>query len=67
LPTGALFREGEHWAAYRIDGDRARMVHLELGRNNGETAEVLSGLSENDQVILHPSDRIKENTLVERR
>lgn len=67
VPSGALFREGSSWAVYRVSDDRARLVTIELGRNNGEVAEVLSGLSEGDQVILHPGDRVADGTLVELR
>lgn len=64
IPAGALFRQGVKWAAYKLDGDLARLTLLELGRNNGETAEVLAGLSAGDSVILHPGDRIAEGTLI---
>jgi HlyD family secretion protein len=67
VPTGALFREGREWAAYRVEGDRTRLMLLKLGRNNGEVAEVISGLGEGDQVVLHPGDRIEEGSLVEPR
>lgn len=64
VPAGALFREGDQWAVYKIDGDRARLKRIEVGRNNGEVAEVLAGLEAGDRVLLHPGDRIAENTLV---
>jgi HlyD family secretion protein len=64
VPVGALFRDGKDWAVYRINGDSAQLTRLELGRNNGEVAEVLSGLDVGDQVILHPGDRIEAGTLI---
>ena len=64
VPAGALFREGESWAAYKMEGDVAKLVLLKLGFNNGEYAQVLDGLSPDDRVILHPGDRIAEGTLV---
>ena len=64
VPVGALFREGDDWAVYRVDGPGARLTKLELGRNNGEVAEVRSGLDPGNQVILHPGDRITEGTLI---
>ncbi len=60
VPTGALFREGEQWAVFRVDGDRARKVVIEIGSDNGDFAEVVSGLSVGDRVVLHPGDRIEE-------
>jgi HlyD family secretion protein len=64
VPVGALFRDGDDWAVYRIDRQSARLAKLELGRNNGEVAEVISGLAPGDRVVLHPGDRITEGTLI---
>ena len=35
-------------------------MKVEIGRNNGEVAEVLSGLMAKDRVVLHPGDRVVE-------
>jgi HlyD family secretion protein len=67
VPAGALFRHGEKWAAFKADKGHAHLTLLELGRNNGEVAEVLAGLAPGDQVILHPGDRIIEDTLIQPR
>jgi HlyD family secretion protein len=64
VPAGALFPRDNQWAVYRIEAGHARLALIELGRNNGEVAEVLSGLSAGDRVILHPGDRVEEETLV---
>ena len=64
VPVGALFRDRGQWAVFRIDGDHARKRVIAIGRNNGEVAEVLSGLSAGDRVVLHPGDRIGEDTLL---
>jgi len=66
-PVGALFRDGDDWAVYRVVGQNARLTKLQLGQNNGEVAEVKSGLEKGDRVILHPGDRIEEGTLIEPR
>jgi HlyD family secretion protein len=64
VPTGALFREGDDWAVFIVDGEHARKCRVEIGRRNGLEAEVLSGLREQDKVIVHPSDRIQDQTAV---
>jgi HlyD family secretion protein len=64
LPMGALFRDGPRWAVYKLEEGRARLQHVELGHLNDTEAEVLSGVAEGDQVILHPSDRIYEGVPV---
>ena len=67
IPSGALFRDGESWAAYRLDNNRARRKILKIGKNNGLEAEVIEGLEEGDRVVLHPGDRVEEGNLVEGR
>jgi HlyD family secretion protein len=65
LPSGALFRSGDSWAVFVINGRHARLRPIEIAHNNGLEAEVLEGLGEGDSVILHPGDRIEDGTPVE--
>jgi HlyD family secretion protein len=67
VPTGALFREGERWAVYVVEDDRARLRTIELGQQTGQEAEVISGLSSGDLVILHPGDTLTADAKVIRR
>jgi len=64
LPVGALFRKGDDWAVFAVKDGRARTTLLRIGRRNNRVAEVLSGLSAGDQVVLHPSDRIKDGIAI---
>lgn len=64
VPTGALFRHGEQWAVFVIRDGRAKLQIVYLGHRNDAAAEVLKGLSEGDEVILHPSDRIENQTRI---
>jgi HlyD family secretion protein len=64
VPVGALFRQGEDWAAFAVRDGRAHATAVKIGNRNSRTAELVSGLSEGDRVVLHPSDRIKENVAV---
>jgi HlyD family secretion protein len=66
-PSGAFFRHAGGWAAYRVERDRARLVPVTLGRRNDRDVEVLSGLDENDELILYPSDRVEESVRIRRR
>jgi HlyD family secretion protein len=63
-PVSALFRQDENWAAFVVSGGRAHVAAVQIGQRNNRTAEVTSGLSAGDQVILHPSDRIEEGVPV---
>lgn len=64
VPAGALFPSGAGWAVYRLSGERAELVTIEIGHNNGSEVEILSGLAAGDRVVLHPSDRIADQTLI---
>lgn len=64
VPVGALFRDGSDWAAFVLRDGRATLQIITLGERNGDHAQILDGLAEGDQVILHPSDRIDDGTAV---
>lgn len=64
VPLSALFRSGADWAVYKMEGGKARLAHVRIEHRNNDMAEVLGGLSEGERVILHPSDRITDNTRV---
>jgi HlyD family secretion protein len=67
VPVGALFRQGGEWAVFSLRAGHATAIPVKLGHRNNQAAEVLSGLSEGDRVILHPSDRIVDGARVTER
>ena len=67
LPTSSLFRHGEGWAVFAVEGDRAALREVEIGQRNGLAAQVLGGLEEGERVIVHPSDSIADGVKVEER
>jgi HlyD family secretion protein len=64
VPVGALFRQGDEWATFRVDGGRARPTTIKLGHINDENAEVLSGLNPGDRVVSHPGERVSDGVSV---
>jgi len=64
VPLGALFRRGGDWVAFQVEEGKALARKVEIGQNDGVYAEVLSGLSEGDRVILHPSEHVAEGVEV---
>ena len=64
VPLGALFRDGEAWAVYRVEAGRAKTTHVVLGRRNDRDVLVLEGLTEGNRVILYPGDHIKNGLRV---
>ena len=67
VPVGALFRKGNEWAVFAVRDGRARSTIVTIGQRNDRVAEVVSGLVEGDEVVLHPSDRISEGVAVSER
>jgi HlyD family secretion protein len=60
VPTSSLFRRGERWAVFVAEAGRARLRAIEVGQRNGLAAEVLSGLSAGERVIIHPGDSLAD-------
>ena len=67
VPVGALFRKGDDWATFVVRNGRTRTTLFRVGHRNNRTAEIISGLSAGDRVVLHPSDRVGEGTAVAER
>lgn len=65
VPIGALFREGSRWSVFVVEGDRLKRAAVEIDHMNDETAEVTGGLAAGQRVVLHPSDKIDDGSLVE--
>jgi HlyD family secretion protein len=63
-PAGALFQRGGVWQAFVIEGGRARLRLVQVGRGNGVETEVLEGLAEGAQVVVYPGDKVIDDTRV---
>lgn len=66
-PSSALFRLNGGWAVFKVVNGRATESTVEIGRNNGTQAEILSGLNDSDTVILYPGNQIVDGARVEKR
>ncbi len=64
IPASALFREGSGWAAFVAENGNAVKHRVEIGQRNGLSAQVLSGIREGEQVIVHPDDRVRDGASV---
>ena len=63
-PTSSLFRRGEGWAVFVVEGGRARLRPITVGERNGLQAQVREGLRPGEQVIVHPADAIEDGDRV---
>lgn len=67
VPASALFREAGAWTVFAVRDARAKKQRVELGIRNPDWAEVKSGLTEGESVILYPSDQVADGVRVETR
>jgi HlyD family secretion protein len=65
VPGGALFRAGDGWAVYVVEGGVARRSPVKIGTRSATAAQVLDGLKAGQTVIVQPDDRIKDGTRIE--
>jgi HlyD family secretion protein len=63
-PAGGLFQRGGVWQAFAIEGGRARLKTVKIGRSNGVETEIIEGLSDGDRVVVYPGDKVSDGTRV---
>ena len=67
VPSSALFRRGDQWAVFVVDGEFAQLRTVEIGRRSGLTAQILSGVEAGELVITHPDESVEAGVRVSRR
>ena len=65
VPGSALFRAGDGWAVYRLEGGKARRTPVQIGLRSATAAQVLEGLEAGQTVIVQPDDRIVDGTRIQ--
>ncbi len=64
IPSSALFRVGQQWNAFVVENGRARLLPVQIGHRNPFEAEIVNGLTEGAEVILHPTNDLKAGARV---
>jgi HlyD family secretion protein len=64
IPSAALFRRGKDWMTFAVENNRAKLTRVSIDHNNGDLAEVKSGLLEGQRVILYPADTLEDGVSV---
>ncbi len=64
VPASAVFRQGDGWAVYRVDGKVARLQAVTIGERTARDVQIVDGIDEGAEVVLHPSDRIRDGVEV---
>lgn len=67
VPSNALFRHQDGWAVFTVENGYAKRQAVTIGERNGLTAQILTGLSENQKVISHPSDAVDDGVAIKER
>jgi HlyD family secretion protein len=67
VPTSSLFRHGDGWAVFAINGGRAELREVEIGHRTNLHGEVVDGLAAGDMVIAHPPESVADGVRVEQR
>jgi HlyD family secretion protein len=63
--SSALFRRGDGWSVFVVQAGRAWRRDVEVGHRSQFEAEVLGGLEQGDQVIVHPSNQLTDGAQVQ--
>ena len=64
VPVGALFREGEGWAVFVIEGNRAAKRTVNVPLRNGVEALITRGVKVDETVVVYPSDALSDGARV---
>lgn len=67
VPSGALFRRGDVWSVFLVEGGRAVCRDVETGQRNESEVEITDGLAEGVLVVLHPPSELEDGARVEPR
>ena len=67
LPLTALFRDDSSWAVFVEAAGKANKRKVKLGKRTGLEAEIVEGLSANERIVVHPSDKIRQDVPIELR
>lgn len=64
IASGALFRHGNGWGAFVIEGGHARLREVTLGRAGRTETQITAGLREGERAVLYPGDRVHDGLSV---
>ncbi|NTV01244.1 MAG: efflux RND transporter periplasmic adaptor subunit [Chlorobiaceae bacterium] len=67
VPVSSLFRTGDGWRLFVIEGGRAVERKVAIGIRGSYEAEVLGGLKDGERVVLHPASELSSGMRVAER
>ena len=64
IPSSALFRSSDSWTVFVIEGGKGYRRQVQVGQRTAFDAEILNGLTDNEEIIVHPSNDISDGVSV---
>jgi HlyD family secretion protein len=65
VPANALFRVNGSWSAFAVENGAAKRRAVKVGQRSGLAAQILDGLNEGEEVILHPDETVEDGKAVQ--
>ena len=64
VPNTALFRSGDDWNLFVVEGGRAHLRKVETGHRSRTDTQIVSGINEGETVIVHPPNTLADGSRV---
>ncbi|MFH0345478.1 efflux RND transporter periplasmic adaptor subunit [Bacillus vallismortis] len=64
LPSKAVKKEDDQYYVFTVKDGKAKRVDVKIGEVTDDLTEIKEGISQEDQVILNPSDQVTDGTEV---
>lgn len=65
IPVSTMMFRSEGLRVAVVDGNKAKLVPITIGQDDGKTVQVISGLTADDQVIQNPPDSLIDGETVQ--
>jgi HlyD family secretion protein len=67
VPVGSLIHSGDGWRVFTVENGRCKQRSVHVGQIGSTDAEIVSGLSVNERVVLYPGDQVQDGVRVEQK
>jgi HlyD family secretion protein len=59
VPSSSLFRHDKDWAVFVLEEGVAKLRGVQVGQRNGPEAQIRSGLSPGEKIVIYPSENLR--------
>jgi HlyD family secretion protein len=67
VPATAVFTSRDGWNVFAVRGRRVHVQPVKVGHTSEDEVEILSGVSQGDRIVAHPSDQVRDGVRVRTR